>query len=247
MSDDGKLDLVDRIELRRFVGRELLLWLWFESEIFDATLSTTKHGTFGLWLEGRLVLSEGREGTTIKGSMPGHHREAKESLLRGKSPESVGMHLTFGDHDVKLTLKGEALAIGGLVAPPPPKEEKPAIEVLADAPKKPKKAKAAADAFDASHEALYTRMHLAHEVEGVLEALYRDFLTLRLGDVFAKTILPTIEAWVGGEEIDVAQYEAARRRALGGGSRETRERDDEKRVARARPSKSSPSLFGGEA
>ena len=42
------MQLVDRIERRRFVGREFLVWLWFESELFDATLSTKEHGSFGL-------------------------------------------------------------------------------------------------------------------------------------------------------------------------------------------------------
>jgi hypothetical protein len=51
------MQLVDRIEKRRFVGREFLLFLWFESEIFEATLQTRKHGSFGLWLERSLVLS----------------------------------------------------------------------------------------------------------------------------------------------------------------------------------------------
>ena len=57
------MQLVDRIEKRRFVGREFLLWLWFESELFDATLSTGAHGSFGLWLEKRLVLSAGKQST----------------------------------------------------------------------------------------------------------------------------------------------------------------------------------------
>lgn len=76
--------LLDRIELRRFVGRELLLWLWFESEVLEATLATKEHGSFGLWLGGRLVLTDGRESTAIKGVSPGLHREAKEALLRGR-------------------------------------------------------------------------------------------------------------------------------------------------------------------
>ena len=50
------MQLVDRIEKRRFVGREFLLFLWFESEIFEATLQTRKHGSFGLWLERSLVI-----------------------------------------------------------------------------------------------------------------------------------------------------------------------------------------------
>ncbi len=57
------MDLVDRVEKRRFVGREFLLWLWFESEVFDATLSTKKHGSFGLWIEKQIILTSGKEST----------------------------------------------------------------------------------------------------------------------------------------------------------------------------------------
>ena len=39
------MDEFERIELRRFVGRELLLWLWFESEVFEATLETKAPST----------------------------------------------------------------------------------------------------------------------------------------------------------------------------------------------------------
>lgn len=76
------MELVDRIEKRRFVGREFLLWLWFESELFEATLATRAHGPFGLWIEKRLVLSAGKESTRITAPFPGRGREAKESTLR---------------------------------------------------------------------------------------------------------------------------------------------------------------------
>ena len=162
------IDATDQIELRRFVGREFLLWLWFSSETHDATLSTKKHGSFGLWLEGRLVLTQERESTVIKGSAPGRHREAKESLLLGKTPERAGLHLSFGDTEVTLTLRGETMAFAGLTAP---KEEKDADESFS------------------------SRMHHARDVEGIFEALYSDFLALRLSADWTKTE-KAIEAWV---------------------------------------------------
>ena len=169
MEETESINLTDRIELRRFVGRELLLWLWMESELFEATLSTAEHGSFGLWLEGRLVLDEGKESTTIKGTTPGLHREAKESLLRGKTPERAGLHLSFGDHDCALTLRGETLAFAGLA---PPVKEKPKLG-------EPK-------VEDAAHDTFYERMHFAEQVEGVVTALYRDFLRLRLAPAWDK-------------------------------------------------------------
>lgn len=221
-SGTTRVDLADRIELRRFVGRELLLWLWMESELFDATLSTKEHGDFALWVEGRLVLDSGHESTVIKGGTPGHHREAKESLLRGKSPARAGLHLTFGDHDCALTLRGDTLAIAGLAAPRREKSEAVATEGVAplDAAPARRKAKpkdderAAEEAAFREHERFYDRMAFARAVEELLEALYRDFLALRLSPTWDSTVVPALEAWATGDEVDVERYRAAKDRGL---------------------------------
>jgi hypothetical protein len=216
MEDSERINLADRIELRRFVGRELLLWIWMESELFDATLSTNEHGSFGLWLEGRLVLDEGKESTTIKGTTPGLHREAKESLLRGKTPERAGLHLSFGDHDCTLTLRGETLAFAALVPPAKEKEERSAMATLADAPPPKKRKKTDDVAADTNfHEGLYDRMHFAREVEALVTSLYRDFLRLRLSPSWDKDVVPALERWVAGEDVDVERYRRARDRAIG--------------------------------
>jgi hypothetical protein len=195
----------DSIELRRFVGRELLLWLWFETELFEATLETKEHGSFGLWLEGRLVLDEGKESTTIKGTSPGAHREAKESLLRGKTCERAGLHLSFGDHDCTLTLRGDTLAFAGLV--PPRKEKEPPVE---GAPPPVKKKRSNAEKQVDEHDTFYERMHFARDVEGLTTALYRDFLALRLSPAWDKTVLPALTDWVAGKPVNADRYKAAR-------------------------------------
>ena len=220
------MDTFERIELRRFVGRELLLWLWFESEIFEATLSTKVHGSFGLWLEGRLVLSAGQEVTTIKGTIPGQHREAKEALLRGKMPDLAAIHLSWADHDATLTLRAETLGISGLKLPRKESDAAPTGEgTTAPVRRAPRKraAPAAAAAEVAASEAnedLYERMRVTREIEGIIEALYRDFLALRLGPAWSEVVVPALEAWTSGEEVDADRYGAARGKALaaaGGG------------------------------
>lgn len=214
------MQFTDRIELRRFVGREFLLWLWFESEVFEATLSTKAHGSFGLWLEGRLVLSEGKESTTIKGTSPGHHREAKEALLRGKLPERAGLHLSWGDNESTLTLKGEAMALSGLVLPTKlDKADADAPPALAPPPARRKKRAETRQAGDEEAEAFYERMHLTRDVENILESLYADFLALRLSRAWDDHVLPALEAWTGGEDVTVEAYQRARSEALGRGKR----------------------------
>jgi hypothetical protein len=209
------METFERIELRRFVGRELLLWLWFESEILEATLATKKHGAFGMWLEGRLVLSAGPETTTIKGTMPGQHREAKEALLRGKMPDLASLHLSWGGHDATFTLRAETLAISGLKLPRKEPEPAPAAEGVTEPPRRPrKKSTAASFAADEAHEDFYERMRVTQEIEGIIEALYRDFLALRLGPAWSELVVPALEAWSTGEEVDADDYGTARTKAL---------------------------------
>lgn len=206
--------LLDRIETRRFVGRELLLWLWFETEILEATVTTPAHGAFGLWLEGRLVLTWGKESTVIRGSAPGRHREAKEALLRGKTPERVGLHFAWGDREVSLALTGETLAFAGLSGPKAPEAEAPPDD--GGAPKRRPRPRAP-DARDVDHleqEAFFERMRHARDVEALVEALYREFLALRLSSAWERVVAPALRAWVAGDAVDVGAYRAVRARKL---------------------------------
>jgi hypothetical protein len=215
------MELADRIELRRFVGRELLLWLWFETELFEATLTTKAHGSFGMWIEGRLVLSAGRESTTIRGSAPGMHREAKEALRRGKLPELSSFHLSWADHESTFVLKGESMALASLSLPTVLGEgdEEAPPELLAPPARRPRKARRGpgTDAgSDEAHEAFYERMRLTRDVEKIVEALYADFLALRLGPAWSATVLPAITSWMRGDAVDDVAYRAARDSALRG-------------------------------
>jgi hypothetical protein len=202
-----------------------LLWLWFESEAFEATLSTKQQGTFGLWIEKHLVLSVGKEATRIKGTFPSASREAKEALALGKLPEAAGLHLSLGDREVTFTLKAESLALSGLALPTAlGGESEPAAgaRTAIEAPRRPKKRKRSAVEVeqeresDEKHESFYERMMLTREVEALVEALYKDFLTLRLGDAWGAVVEPAVASWVRGAKIDADRYRKSRDTALHG-------------------------------
>jgi hypothetical protein len=206
------VQLVDRIEKRRFVGREFLLWLWFESEVFDATLSTREHGPFGLWLEKRLVLSEGKESTRITAPTPGSGREAKEALLRGQLPDSAGVRIAWRDDETAFVYKAETLGVSGLRLQTilGGKEEEPSdlVSEMSGGKGKPQKPRKEADD---THEVFYERMQMTAEFEALLETLYRDFLALRLSDDWSSLVTPLLREWVLGQELEIAAYELLRR------------------------------------
>jgi hypothetical protein len=224
------MQLVDRIEKRRFVGREFLLWLWFESEIFDATLRTKEHGEFGLWIERQLVVSASKqEVTRIKGSFPAGSREAKEALGLGKMPETAGLHLSWREHETSFVLKAEQMSLSGLALKTALGHEEDAPRIPIDPllgkrggkPRNAGRARAKKDAeaeSDEAHEAFYERMLLTREVEGLLEAVFRDFLSLRLSVTWDDVVVPALRAWAAGDaaraKVDADAYRAARDAAL---------------------------------
>jgi len=215
------VQIADRVEKRRFVGREFLLWLWLESELLDATLSTRKHGSFGLFIERTLALSVGVEGTRIKGNSPARHREAKEALAVGKLPEAAGIHVTWGDREISFTLKAERLALSGLSLPTVLDEAEEAPALLEKRPPRRRKGpgKGKEQESDEAHEAFYERMLLTREVEELIEALYADFLVLRLGAAWDGVVVPALRAWASGDPVDVDRYRKKRDEALAAGGR----------------------------
>lgn len=208
------MQLIDRIEKRRFVGREFLLSLWFESEIFDATLETREHGSFGFWLEKKLVLSLAKESTRITSPNPGLGAEAKAALCRGQLPQSAGLRITIKDTETSLVLDAERLAITGLklnTVLDQEQEEAPTelMEELTGTRKKPGRAQEQLE--DAEDEVFYERMRLTTEVEGVIEALYRDFLALRLTPVWEEHVVPALQRFAHGKTVDADAYRAGRK------------------------------------
>lgn len=211
------MQLVDRIEKRRFVGREFLLWLWFESELFDATLSTRQHGSFGLWLEKRLTLSADKQSTRITAPSPGLGREAKEALLAGQLPESAGLRITWRDDETGFAFKAEQLAIAGLklhtVVDEPAVDRDDLVEQLKGKRVGRVAHKPKPDEDDTSYEEFYERMQLTQEFEALLEALYAEFLALRLSELWTREVVPRLRAWARGESVDAEAYAALKKRA----------------------------------
>lgn len=210
------MQLVDKIEKRRFVGREFLLWLWFESELFDATLHTREHGELGLWLESRLTLSHAKESTRIIAPMPGLGAEAKAALRRGQLPESAGVRIFYKDAETRLTLNAERLALTGLrlnttLDQTEAEERSPLLEELQGKrhAQRARKARPAAS-DDRDDEIFFERMRLSAEIEELLSTLYRDFVALRLSDAWSQHVVPALRRFARGQPVDAEAYRSQR-------------------------------------
>jgi hypothetical protein len=184
-------DLITRIETNRFVGREFLLWMWFESVVFETNLAPTGQPSCALWLETRLTLAFDKDESLLKTATPGAAAEAREALRQGKLPREARLRLTSGDREYAWMFKADALSIGGL-----------AIPAELDIKK------------DEISEVLYERMRLVEALEATLEALWSDFLALRLSEAWSATVLPALVKFAHDEEIDEDAYTKAKQRVL---------------------------------
>jgi hypothetical protein len=167
------MDLVDLIEKRRFLGREFLVFLWFESELFDGQVPVDGFGPCELRLEGFITLSCDKEQARLKGAAPSGEPEAHQALRQGKLPVQARLRVTAGELEYAFAFNADTLGIASVKIP--------------------------AVAKDDGDEQFYERMYLVEDLESLLGALYAKFIAVRLSTAWDEQVLPAIRAWVRGE------------------------------------------------
>lgn len=181
------MELLDLIEGRRFMGREFIVWLWFESEMQETNLRPTGVDPCSIWLEAQITLVLEKEESRLKGAIPTSSPEAKEALRQGKLPKEAKMRLVRGDREFVWTLKADSLGLSGLKLPTQLKKT------------------------DEKHEVFYERMMLLEDLDATLAALYTDYVHLRLSDAWDDEIEPMMQSWAYGEKPDLEAYLATKR------------------------------------
>ena len=185
------MELLDLIEGRRFMGREFVVWLWFESEMQETNLHPTGVDPVSMWLEAQITLVLEKEESRLKGAIPASSPEAKEALRQGKLPKEAKMRLVRGEREYAWTLKADSLGLSGLKLPTQLKKN------------------------DEKHEVFYERMMLLEDLEASLSALFADFVRLRLADPWDDEVVPLMKSWAHGEKVDAGPYLATKRAVLG--------------------------------
>jgi hypothetical protein len=176
-------DLLEIIESNRFVGRVFLLWLWFESEVFETNLGTSKGARLAIWLESKIALSYEGEEVIVKSAVPGQAPEAKNALRQGKLPSEAKLRATDGAREFAFTFKADTLSLSALAIPAEldTKEDEMA-EVVKD------------------------RMRITDELEVILDDLFEDFVALRLSTAWSELVLPSLRQFARGRQVDAEVY-----------------------------------------
>lgn len=199
------MNLADLIEKKRFVGREFLVFLWFESEILEGRLTTRGGKSCELFLESKITLVQEKEKSQLDGAVPASSPEAHEALRQGKLPIRAKLRVTCGEFEYSFVFAADTLTLSAVKLPAVVREE--------------------------TDEQFYERMYLLEALESQLDALYAEFAALRISALWDSEVVPVMRAWVHGKDVDLAAYRRTRGRAapLGGG----KSTHEEPRLAKA--------------
>ncbi len=172
-------DLVELLFAYRFLGREFLAWLWFQSESTgENLLSVPGQEPVNLAIGDKMVLETGdgeyRETLVLQGSHS-EHREARLGLLQGKLPEEMQLRVQRGQDEWQFTLKAATLEIKGL---------------------KNKNAPGLPEGEDDQEGYFFDQMYQVEAVSEILDGLFRAFLQVRLSPAWDQEELPRLQEWL---------------------------------------------------
>jgi len=172
------MDLINRINYTRFLGREFLTWLWFRSDTREG-LFELQGGPVEVWFDAKLTLeAQGdlKEQNVIKAENPTEADEARASLLTGKLVADARLRIIRDQKQWTLNVKGDTLALSGVKIP--------ALLSRDD------------------EEQLYERFYLMEELEDLFADLYEQFIRTRLDDDAWRDEVQTIRSWVHQAPVD---------------------------------------------
>lgn len=162
----------------RFLGKELLTWLWFRAEANDATLRVFNRDDVSVQLDRtlRLVCDFGLTGTdVITAEQPTGLPEARAALATGKQPQKAGLVFAGGFGEASLTLDGPRFAVSRLLTPDGEADQDPRAAIE--------------DRFDRIFESL-----------DLLDAVYEVFLRQRTAKEWPAE-LHQMSQWAAGKPI----------------------------------------------
>ncbi|MEM1098322.1 MAG: hypothetical protein AAGH92_05985, partial [Planctomycetota bacterium] len=169
------------VDLKDFLGNELMLWLWWQTETKEGAIAIPGGEAF-LAIDRSLDLdcAWGLAGkVSVRGDTPTRLRESAEALRSGKWPRKAGLLLSDGTQQWELTLQGDAWTVGSAKLPEVPDAQSP-------------------------RELTEARLELAVLLGRLLDGLYSVFLEKRMSAAWP-TQRDAIRDWIRTRQGGTAQ------------------------------------------
>lgn len=195
--DEEEAALIERVETTRFLGSELVLWVWLRQELMNEPVALGEHGSAEVWLDRKLTLEhvlDQSERVAVRGAQPSGSSEAREAVRNMKLPVQARLVLRLEAQDFAFDFNAKRFLLGGGALPALLKEE--------------------------GDDAFLERTSLLERLASLFDALFAAFLRERLAPSWAKAWEPALMAWVEAEAVPAsvlkelaASTRAARRSA----------------------------------
>ncbi|MBU0993717.1 MAG: hypothetical protein KJ737_14585 [Proteobacteria bacterium] len=172
------LDIAVSYNKFKFIGNEFLTWIWYIIENDRSKLIDHQKQPISLEIGNHIVLENRiNEDSTEIISIKGDDADLKEGILAlKKGAVVIELHLFFkeNEHVWKFNIKGESFHITGLKPPETGKvEEKEDID-----------------------GAILEKYYLYSKIFGIMDDLFKQFITLRVTPEWEKKEVPKIKSWI---------------------------------------------------
>lgn len=174
------MDIINRINSTRYLGREFLTWLWYRSSQQSGVFQMPggEGGQIEVWFDAKITLEaqgDVKESNVIKAENPTETSEAHAALLNGKLVSDARLRLVSGQKQWTLSVKADTLGISGVKIPALLSRE--------------------------DDDQLYERFMLIEEIEDTVHALFQQFMELRMDDDAWRPEIQAIRSWVHGVSV----------------------------------------------
>jgi len=170
------MDLLDLIHRSVFLGPEYLTWLWYQSELRDGVFHPGGRydgGPFELFFDDKLVVSSpavNAQENFFRGGHPTSSLEARTALRLGKMAGEAKLRVVRGGREWSFVFKAHRMSTAAVKLPAVLSKE--------------------------DDDKFYERMFLLEQLEAMLDALFAEFLRVRISPEWAAKELLDLRAWV---------------------------------------------------
>jgi len=175
------MDLVDLIAEKRFLGQEFLTWLWWKSEERGGSVELPDEGDITVVFEKHMLLESGEGESAEKivcTGLQAELQEARTGLQMGKKLEQARIVINHNSYEYSFTLAAALMEFRNVRLPKTEATEN--------------------DKGDNPEEVegmILERIYLFEELIKLVNALFRVFLSMRLGAEWQDE-LQKIRTWV---------------------------------------------------
>jgi hypothetical protein len=177
----NKMDLVDLIAEKRFLGQEFLTWLWWKSEERGGSIELAGDGDITVVFEKKMVHESGAGVSSEKivcTGLQAELQEARTGLKMGKKLEQARILIGHGNYEYSLTLSGALMEFKNV--------------------RLPKTEASEGDKGDNPEEVegmILERVYLLEEIIRLVNELFKMFLVIRVSSGWSEELFK-MKDWV---------------------------------------------------